>query len=80
MLILLCFQRKNPKKFKNVNSIEILNSIAVLFEDEEGQGKFKESLKALSKEKDWGLAKFWGCLESLLLEIFLGQTCLKLYP
>lgn len=56
------FSEKSLKKFKNVNSIEILNSIAVLFEDKEDQENLKENLKALSKEKDWGFGKVLGLL------------------
>ena len=56
------FSEKSLKKFKNVNSIEILNSIAVLFEDKEGQENLKENLKALSKEKGWGFGKVLGLL------------------
>ena len=56
------FSVKSLKNFKNVNSVEILKSIAVLIEDKEGQENLKENLKALSKEKDWGFGKVLGLL------------------
>ena len=56
------FSEKSLKKFKNVNSVEILKSIAVLLEDKEGGENLKENLKALSKEKDWGVGKVLGLL------------------
>ena len=56
------FSEKSLKKFKNVNSVEILKSITVLLEDKEGRENLKENLKALSKEKDWGFGKVLGLL------------------
>ena len=83
------FSEKSLKKFKNVNSIEILNSIAVLFEDKEGQENLKENLRALSKEKDWGFGKVLGLLRISvvgdlsgpdlfeIISLVGGETCVK---
>jgi glutamyl-tRNA synthetase len=56
------FSEKSLKKFKNTNSDEILKSLAMLLEKEEDQENLKEHLKALSKEKDWGVGKVFGLL------------------
>ena len=83
------FSEKSLKKFKNVNSIEILKSIAVLLEDKEGQENLKENLKALSKEKDWGFGKVLGLLRISvvgdlsgpdlfeIISLVGGETCVK---
>jgi len=83
------FSEKSLKKYKNANSIEILNSIAVLFEDKEGQENLKENLKVLSKEKDWGFGKVLGLLRISvvgdlsgpdlfeIISLVGGETCVK---